>query len=439
MTRGSSIQSIRARQVFSERRYPGVETTVTTENGASATAVVVAGASTGVHEVQFAYDGGKRWKGKGATKAVSNVNDIIAPALIGKDAVRQGEIDNIIIELDGTKTKAKLGGNATASVSAAVLKAGAASLGIPLYQHIGGVNANRLPPPGVRTFGGPRFGGGEQAGTKPSHSFIAYGFDTFSEASYACWNLHVNFGSLMQDRYPVDPGYVYQIPHLLQIPPGMVESTWELWDIMAHTIDVCGYQGKVGMHIDVAAATYYEEEKQAYVGLFSKDDKTRDDMIEMYKAMLRKYPIVVLEDPLDEEDYEGHAVLTRELGIQIVGDDLFTTSVDRLMKGVGVGACNAVLVKVNQIGTISEAFDTVQLAHKNSYGVMPCSSRGEGVDIADYSVGLGAGTVRECGVGPSANRFLAIEAELGARARFLGIEGLKTGTSTTTVTKNRKK
>jgi enolase len=154
-------------------------------------------------------------------------------------------------------------------------------------------------------------------------------------------------------------------------------------------------------------------------------------MIEMYKEMVKTYPIIVLEDPLDEEDYEGHARLTRELDIQIVGDDLFTTNVERLKKGMEVGACNAVLLKVNQIGTISEAFDTVKLAYRNGYGLMPCSSRGEGIDIADYSVGLGAGTVRESGVGASGNRFLAIEAELGARAKFLGIEGLKRGPAVT--------
>jgi len=360
-------------------------------------------------------------------KAVSNVNDIIAPAMIGKDAAKQDEIDNIIIELDGTKNKANLGGNATGSVSAAVLKAGAASLGIPLYQHIGGVNANTLPPPGVRAFGGPHYGDGQRSGSKPSHSFIAYGFDTFSEASYACWQLHITFVALIHKKYGIGQSSMLEIPQLFQIPPGIVDSNRELWDIMAETIDVCGYKGKVGMHIDVAAATYYEKEKDAYVGLFSREDKTRDDMIKLYKEMVSKYPFVIFEDPLDEEDYEGHALLTRELGVQVVGDDLFTTNVERLKKGIEVGACNTVLLKVNQIGTISEAFDTVQLAYSKGYGIMPCSSRGEGADITDYAVGLGTGTIRESGVGPSANRFLQIEAELGSRAKFLGKAGFKIG------------
>jgi len=427
MTKGSLIKSVMARQVFSGRRYLAVETMVTTENGATGTAMVVAGASTGIHEVQFAYDGGTRWEGKGVMKAVSNVNDIIAPATIGKDAAKQDEIDNIIIELDGTKNKANLGGNATGSVSAAVLKAGAASLGIPLYQHIGGVNANTLPPPGVRAFGGPHYGDGQRSGSKPSHSFIAYGFDTFSEASYACWKLHITFVALIHKKYGIGQSSMLEIPQLFQIPPGIVDSNRELWDIMAETIDVCGYKGKVGMHIDVAAATYYEKEKDAFVGLFSREDKTRDDMIKLYKEMVSRYPFVIFEDPLDEEDYEGHALLTRELGVQVVGDDLFTTNVERLKKGIAVGACNTILLKVNQIGTISEAFDTVQLAYSKGYGIMPCSSRGEGADITDYAVGLGAGTIRESGVGPSANRFLQIEAELGSRAKFLGKAGFKIG------------
>ena len=424
MGRDSRIESVTARQIFSDRGHPGVETTVITENGARGVAVVTAGISVGIHEVQFVYDGGTRWKGKGVMKAVNNVNDIIAPAIIGKDATKQSEIDNIIIELDGTENKTNLGGNATGSVSAAVLKAGAASLGIPLYQHIGGVNANTLPPPGVISFGGSRrYGGGERSGGKPSYSLIAYGFDTFSEASYACWNAQDALSTLLLKKYDIyTPSLGY-----LAIPPGVVDSDRELWNLMVEAINASGYEGKVGIQVDAAAGTYYEKEKDAFVGIFSREDKTKNDLIELYKEMVKNYPFVILEDPLDEDDYEGHAILTRELGIQVVGDDLFTTNVERLKKGMEVGACNTVLLKVNQIGTISEAFDTVRLAHSNGYGVMPCSSRGEGADIADYAVGLSTGTIRESGVGPSGNRLLQIEAELGSRAKFLGKTGFKIG------------
>jgi enolase len=175
----------------------------------------------------------------------------------------------------------------------------------------------------------------------------------------------------------------------------------------------------------VAAGTYYDKEKDRFVGLFSAEDKTRDDLIELYREMESEYPFVILEDPLDENDYEGHAIMTQELGIEIVGDDLFTTNPERVKHGIDTGAANAVLLKVNQIGTISEAFEMVRLAYRNGYGVMPCDSRGEGPLIADYTVGLNTGHLREGGTGPVGNRFLQIEAELGSRAEFLGLKGLK--------------
>ena len=161
------------------------------------------------------------------------------------------------------------------------------------------------------------------------------------------------------------------------------------------------------------------------MGLFSAEDKTREDLMELYRHTVESYPFVIIEDPLDEDDYEGHAILARELGVEIVGDDLFTTNVERFQRGIDVGACNAILLKVNQIGTVSEAFDVVRLAYRNGYGVMPCSSRGEGAAIADYAVGLNAGHLREGAIGPTGNRFLQVEAELGSRAKFVGRKGLK--------------
>jgi enolase len=211
----------------------------------------------------------------------------------------------------------------------------------------------------------------------------------------------------------------------LTIPPGYVENEREIWNLMVDAIEKAGYKNKVGIQVDVAAGTYYEKKKSTFVGLFSKEDKTKEDLIELYKDMVKSYPFVILEDPLDEVDYEGHAVLTKELGIEVVGDDLFTTNIERLQRGIEVGACNAVLLKVNQIGTISEAFDLVQLAYRHGYGVMPCSSRGEGQDLGDYCVGLNTGHVRESGIDPTGNRLLAIELELGGRAKFLGRAGFK--------------
>ena len=421
MTTGSIIVSVTARQIFSDRGHPGIEATVKTESGARGVAVVTAGISVGAHEVQFAYDGGSRWQGKGVLKAVDNVVNRIGPAMIGMDASRQLEVDSAIITLDGTPNKTNLGGNATASVSAAILQAGAASLGIPLYQHIGGVHACTLPVPGVLTVvGSRRYGSGQRSGGKPSYSMICYGFESFSDASYAAWEVSNELVRLVREKLDVDCA-----GGRCMISKGAVKHDRELWDLQLEAIVNAGYEERIGFQVDVAAATYYEKDIDRFVGLFSAEDKTRDDLFRLYQDMVANYPFVIIEDPLDEEDYEGHAIVTAELGIEIVGDDLFTTNVERLKKGIEMGAANAVLLKVNQIGTITEAFDTVQFAYDNGYAVMPCDSRGEGALIADYTVGLGTGHLREGALGPRGNRFLEIEAELGSRARFPGRKGFK--------------
>jgi enolase len=422
---GSKITSVFARQVFTERGHPGIEATVVTENGATASAVATAGVSVGKHEVQFAYDGGTRWGGKGVQKAVANVNNVIAPVLKGMDATKQREVDEAMIKLDGTPNKSRLGGNATASISAAVLKAGAASIGIPLYQYIGGIASCTLPVPAVGCLiGSTRYGGDfRRSGGKPSYSLVCYGFKSFSEASYACWDVSEHFLRLIGERTKI---MQYQRRfRFVELLEGVVEHDRELWDAMVDAIAEAGYKNRVGIQVDVAAGTYYNAEKGVFVGLFSREDKTRDDLMDLYKDMVATYPFVIIEDPLDEIDYEGHAILAKELGIEVVGDDLFTTNPTRLRQGIETGACNAVLLKINQIGTISEAFDVVQLAYKHGYGVMPCSSRGEGPTIADYAVGLNTGHLREGGPGPTANRLLKIEEELGTGARFSGKNGLK--------------
>ena len=424
MAEGSRIRSVTAREIFSRRGHPSVEATAVTENGAVGIAEATAGLSVGEHEVQFAYDGGEKWGGRGVMKAAGFVNDLIGPALIGVDASKQWEVDRVLLELDGTPNKAKLGGNTTAGVSAAALKAGAASLGIPLYQHIGGVNACTLPVPGVGILNTlERYGGEPIHGDKPSYAFMAYGFDTFSDASYACWQIRSIYLKMIQERFNLRAVGDYRI----LIPEGAVEHEEEIWKIMTGAIEKAGFVDRIGIQVDVAAGTYYNKERCVFEYLFSREEKTREELMELYRKMVKNYPFIVLEDPLHEDDYEGHAVLTRELGIQVVGDDTFTTNMERLKAGIAVGACNSVLLKVNQIGTISEAFDTVNFAYENGYGVMPCSSRGEGADIADYTVGLSTGNIRESGLDPSANRLRQIEAELGSRAHFPGKAGFKLG------------
>jgi enolase len=423
MTRGAAITSITARQVHSDRGHPGIEATVTTENGARESAICTAGVSIGTHEVEFAYDGGPKWRGKGVMRAVNAVNEVIAPALRGMNAADQNAVDYAMLNIGGPNAKARLGGNATAAVSAAVLKAGAAALDIPLYQHIGGASAFTLPVPGtICLVGSDRYGSGAKSGGKPSYSFMAYDFPTFSDASYACWELSQEWPAALNKKYGVPTSSSHHHP---AVPAGLTKHDSEIWDLMVETINKLGYERKVGIQVDVASDTYWDDNVQRYVGIFSAEPKTREDLFDTYRRMAHDYPFVILEDPFDEDDYETTAELTKELGIQVVGDDLFTTNPTRVQHGIDVGAANTVLLKVNQIGTISEALDMIQLAYRNGYGVMPCSSRGEGADIADYCVGINAGTVRESGIGPSANRLLAIEAELGGRALFLGRKGLK--------------
>jgi len=419
------IRTVFAREVISARGHPGVETTIVTEKGASGTAVATAGTSVGKHETAFVYDGGPRWGGLGVKTAVNNVNSIIAPAIRGWDVTSQSVIDQEMIRLDGTPNKSRLGGNALASVSAAALKAAANSLGVPLYQHIGGADARILPVPNVVAIGGSeRYGGGERSGGKPNYAFLPYGFDSYSDASYACWEIRRELKKIVRKKYDLDIGMSYN--EMPNIPSGKVEHDRELWDVMTEAIEELGYSKKIAIQMDAGAGTYYSEKTHTFIGLFSKGEKTKADLIELYEHAVAVYPFLVIEDPLDEEDYEGHAILTKALGIEVVGDDLFTTNAERLRRGIEAGACNAIKLKVNQIGTITEAFNAVQLAYSKNYGVMPCSSRGEGSDIADYAVGLNTGHMDDGGMDETANRLLKIELELGSRAAFLGKAALKT-------------
>ena len=423
MSNGSRITSITALQAWSWRGHPALEARVTTENGALGVAQVQAGTSVGQHEVQFIHDGGTRWGGLGVQKAVAKVKEAIAPALLGMDATRQREIDYCMLEMDGTPNKAKLGGNCIGAISAAVLKAGAASVGLPLYQYIGGPNACVMPVPGVLAVLGPkRYGGGERGGEKPTYSFYCYGFDTFSDASQGCWQVRQSFRHVLKERKNLN---TFRIDRLFIDQEGVFEHDRELWALMAEAIERSGNTGRIGIQVDIAAGCYYDKKSGLYKGLFSREDKTREDLMALYGDAVRQFPFVIMEDPLDEDDFEGHAQLTRELGIQISGDDLFTTNPDRLKMGIEMGAANAVLLKVNQVGSLTEAFDMVDLAYRSGYAVMPCNSRGEGADIADYAVGLKTGHMREGGLDDATTRLLEIEAELGSRATFLGRKGFK--------------
>jgi len=380
--------------------------------------VVGAGTSVGTYEAQFVYDGGERWGGLGMQKAVSNVKDIIGPALKGVDATQQQKVDDIMLELDGTKNKSNLGANATASVSAAALKAGAASLGIPLYQHIGGVNACTMPIPiiGLGTAGRYR-DPGKTRWFKPSYEYSAYGAGSYSESLYYSMRCAEEVQRLLRERYPGKYAPSYQMGSLA----GVIGNDREFLDIMTEGIVNCGYENKMGIYFDCAADCYYEEDIDKYVGIFSPGEKSREEMIELYKDLVNTYPIVSFEDPLREDDYEGIAIVTKEVGIEVVGDDLFTTNIERLKKGIAVGAANSMVLKMTQVGTVSEAFAACRLAQANGYNVHPCGSRGDNDSIGDFAVGLNAGQVRA----GEHTRLLAIEEELGSSAIWLDKEAYK--------------
>lgn len=417
------IKKIRAQQVFTPRHVLGVEAIVETEGGVVGRAICNSGVSIGTHEVKFAYDGGNKWGGKGVYGAVDAVNTLINDALQGMDVTQQFELDETMKGIQGDG-KAVCGGNALAAVSAALLKAGAKALGIPLYRYIGGDRAYRLPVPAAPAFiGDSRWGGGVTTpGFKPSVSFQSYDFNTYSDASYAAWEVYTIWQQELKKR-----GIYEGITHMYMIPEGKFkDSDEEIFELMAECIHRAGYDNRVGIQIDCAADTYYDKETKLYRGLLFEKPRDRDTMLDYYLKLIQNYPFVSIEDPFHEDDYESHAMLTRAVDIQVVGDDLFTTNKERMKQGTELGACNTMLLKVNQIGTISDAFSAVQYAYDCGYGVMPCESRGEGAAIADYCVGIGAGSVREQAIlTPAANRFLEIEAELGAKAEFWGKKGLR--------------
>ena len=408
---GTKIAAVHAKEIFSVRGYVSLQVTVLTESGESGTHSPVSGISTGKHEAMFLLDGGDRWLGQGVLKAVNIVNAIIAPKLKGLDVTEQRKIDDLMIELDGTPDKSRLGANAIVGVSLAVLKAAANSSGLPLFRYIGGVNACTLPCPiigcGVAgTYRDP----GKTRIFKPSFEYAAFGAKTFSDAVYVSRQIQRELEEIMKKRH----GF-----HRSENVLSMVKDDREALEAMTEAIENSGYKGKVGIFIDCAAGCYYEAERNMYVGLFSEGEKTKEEIIELYKDFIAEYPVIVLEDPLQEDDFDGHAILRKELGIEIVGDDLFTTNSKRLQKGIEIEAANAMVLKIPQVGTASEALDAANLAQRSGYSVGPCGSRGD--PSADLAVGLNTGQSRA-----DLNRLLEIEEELGNSAKFLGRESFKT-------------
>lgn len=413
----STIKSIHAQEILATRGHLGLHVSVRTQEGIQGVATPMIGISVGKYEAKFLFDGGKRWFGRGVLKAVNHVNKIIAPALKNMDVMQQRAIDNAMIELDGTHDKSRLGANAIVGVSLAVLKAAANSTGVPLYRYLGGMNACTLPCPiiGCGTAGTYR-NPGQTRLFKPSFEFAAFGATSFAESVYLARLAEAELKTIISRKYGIR---AIRRRNILS----EVKDDCDALTAMTAAIDNTGYTGKIGIFIDCAAGCYYDSVTDTYHGLFSASRKTRDELMELYDKFVKEYPVIVLEDPLHEDDYEGHAIITRELGIEIVGDDLFVTNPRRLQMGIELGAANAMVLKIPQVGTVTEALEAAQLAQKHGYRVGPCASRGGASHISDFAVGLNTGQVRNTS---NLNRLLEIEHELGTAARFLGRASFQT-------------
>jgi enolase len=410
---GAKIKSVQAKEIVAGRGALSLQVTVTAEDGSVGTSTPESGVSTGTFEAKFLLDGGERYNGLGVRKAAEAVNAEIQPALLGMDVTAQEAIDGTMIELDGTPDKARLGANAIVGVSLAAIKCAAASTGQPTYRYIGGVGARTLPIPiyGIGT-GGRYRDPGTSRWFKPSYEFCAYGAGGYRTALEWSWRCAQETRRLLKERYPDKYNPAYRNTGLA----GVIDHDRELLEIMAESINNCGYEGQVGIYFDCAADCYYEEDVDKYVGLFGPGEKTRDEVIALLLDFVTHYPIVSLEDPLREDDFEGHALATRELGIEIVGDDLFTTNIERLKQGVAVGAASSMVLKITQVGTVTEAMEACRYCVTHGYNVHPCGSRGDNEGVGDFAVGLNTGQVRAAGH----NRLLEIEDELGGSALWQG-------------------
>ena len=367
--------------------------------------------------------------GKGVTKAVENVNSIIAPALVGKDPTDQKAIDDLMIELDGTKNKGKLGANAILAVSMAVSKAGAAEKGVPLYKHIADLAGNGklvLPVPAFNVING-----GSHAGNKlamQEFMILPVGASSFAEAMRMGSEVYHNLKSVIKAKYGQD---ACNVGDEGGFAPNIQENKEGL-ELLKVAIENAGYTGKIKIGMDVAAAEFYTEDKMYDLDFKTENNdgslkKTGEEMIEMYKEFCSEYPIVSIEDPFDQDDFENTGLLTGSGVCQVVGDDLLVTNPERVATAIEAKACNALLLKVNQIGSISEAIEAVRMSKKAGWGVMASHRSGETEDsyIADLAVGLATGQIKTGAPCRSErlskyNQLLRIEEELGADAVYAG-------------------
>lgn len=421
----SLIDNIVAREILDSRGNPTVEVDVYLDSGAMGRAAVPSGASTGEHEAVELRDGDKgRYLGKGVQKAVENVNEIICNELIDMDAMEQVEIDKTMIELDGTENKGKLGANAILGVSLAIAKAAANELEIPLYRYIGGTNAKTLPVPMANILNG----GAHSSAPIDFQEYMVMpvGSPTFKEGIRCVAEVFHNLKNILHDK-----GLSTTVGDEGGFAPDLKDNEEPLKVIM-QAIEKAGYKPgeDVCIAMDPASSEFYDKDKKKYV--FKKSDKrelSSSEMVDFYAHLVNNYPIISIEDATAEDDWEGWKILTDKLGkkVQLVGDDLFVTNVKRLQMGLDKGVANSILIKVNQIGSLTETLDSIELAKTHNYTSVVSHRSGETEDttIADIVVATNAGQIKTGSASRSDriakyNQLLRIEEELGNRAVYLG-------------------
>ena len=418
---GTVIESVRALEILDSRGNPTVRVTVKLSDGVQASASVPSGASTGENEAVELRDGDSaRYGGKGVLKAVANVNETIGPRLIGRDPSRQAEIDRSMIELDGTANKGKLGANAILGVSMAVARAAAESAGLPLYQYLGGAGATRLPVPMMNILNGGKHA--DNSVDFQEFMVMPVGAPSFAEAlRYGAETFHA-LKAILKKK-----GYATAVGDEGGFAPNL-KGNEEACELIVEAIEAAGYRpGRdVAIALDPAASSFYEG--GAYrLSKSGGGEKTSAEMTELYRAWIERYPIVSLEDGLAEDDWQGFVQQTAALGdrVQVVGDDLYVTNTRFIQRGIAMAATNAVLIKLNQIGTVTETIEAIELCRKAGWGFVISHRSGETEDsfMADFAVAMGGGQIKTGSACRSErickyNRLLEIEAELGGSARF---------------------
>lgn len=417
----TTIIDVFAREILDSRGNPTVEVEVILEDGSMGRAAVPSGASTGAHEAVELRDGEDRYLGKGVQEAVKNVNDIIAAEIVGLDATDQIEIDNLMLELDGTKNKGKLGANAILGVSMAVAKAAATSLGLELFKYIGGVNARKLPVPMMNILNG-----GEHADNNvdiQEFMVMPVGATSFADALRMCAETYHNLKKVLNER-----GLNTGIGDEGGFAPDLA-SNEEAIKVILEAVEKAGYKAGDDMMIalDVASTELYKDGKYVLEG--EGRELTSEEMVDFYEDLINKYPIISIEDGLSEDDWEGWKVMTEKLGkkVQLVGDDFFVTNTERLSRGIAEGSANSILIKVNQIGSLTETLNAIEMATKAGFTsvVSHRSGETEDVTISDLVVALNTGQIKTGAPARSErvakyNQLLRIEEYLGETAEYAG-------------------